>query len=624
MRKLLPDLLLSLAASAALADYVVLFYNNWYFADVYWPKVLLLVLVLAPLYFLLLGSPWRRLWQALGLYWAVLIALFMLGWRTPDLATIGFTGVLDLEVPMVWLPIGAGLAYAWVKARRRARTAAAAQRGVDRALQLRERLRRSVQLKPVPAGGPAAAAPLLAAGVALEETMTPAELERQPEIELLDADDRTDGTPPRFTVLGLLLAFGLCGLALLPRAVHAEGVDSTEPWHRPDRHAEFKDPSLRWNPQDPGLSGEYPAPLVSRAGEKFSIVIDNSVGGEIRVFKLDSNGKAVLGIEHIGHVLSPATQVSKEGFTASGWAAPGTLCATAVNALHIKVHHDYATGRSWVFSVLPKEFANFDPKNYNSFYAASGAIVTDLPAGSGIFGGLWAPIVGSKVGYYRNIQDEGADAFPPLPATDSYTPSPGDRLIITVTRKQYNPEYIEFENRFGGIVWVKELGLDPYPIAQVLKPVAGAGRFGGSEYAGRGRIRANHPGVICISTSDKGDIGGFQIIPRDHSMSPEMTYARTKTQWMVVGPLWAFDKSWEGLPPLFSDYIYPAYVPLDGRLPDGEQVNGAQVFLSRCTVRARYSDSPHPEEYELLRETRPLTFEALKDMTNLRIYFPRE
>jgi hypothetical protein len=107
-------------------------------------------------------------------------------------------------------------------------------------------------------------------------------------------------------------------------------------------------------------------------------------------------------------------------------------------------------------------------------------------------------------------------------------------------------------------------------------------------------------------------------------MSPEMTAARTKTQWMVVGPLWAFDPSWEGIPPLFTDYLYPAYVPLSGKLKDGTQVTGADVFLDRFTVRARYSDSADPAQYELLRPTAPLTFEALKDMTHLRIYFPRE
>jgi hypothetical protein len=152
----------------------------------------------------------------------------------------------------------------------------------------------------------------------------------------------------------------------------------------------------------------------------------------------------------------------------------------------------------------------------------------------------------------------------------------------------------------------------------------GIGRFLGTQYADIGRIRAAHPGVICVSTSPAGQVGGFQIIPRDHAMSPELTYVRVKTQWMVVGPLWALDPSWEGLPPLFSDYLYPAFIPAlnpDGSVNDDAQ--GADVFLDRFTVRGRYDDAENPEEYELLREFVYLHHTALEKLTHLRIYFPR-
>ena len=139
-----------------------------------------------------------------------------------------------------------------------------------------------------------------------------------------------------------------------------------------------------------------------------------------------------------------------------------------------------------------------------------------------------------------------------------------------------------------------------------------------------GRIRAAHPGVIDVSTSPNGEIGGFQIIPRDHAMSPEMTFTRTKTQWMVVGPLWALDESMEGLPPLFSDYLYPAFTPAMN--PDGtvnEDISGAAAFLDRFTVRGRYADADDPEEYILLRPYTMLHNAALQELTHLRIYFPR-
>jgi len=42
----------------------------------------------------------------------------------------------------------------------------------------------------------------------------------------------------------------------------------------------------------------------------------------------------------------------------------------------------------------------------------------------------------------------------------------------------------------------------------VLKPVFGVGRLEGTKWAGR--IRANHPGVICVSTSREGKVGDFK------------------------------------------------------------------------------------------------------------------
>jgi len=92
-------------------------------------------------------------------------------------------------------------------------------------------------------------------------------------------------------------------------------------------------------------------------------------------------------------------------------------------------------------------------------------------------------------------------------------------------RKKY-PSEIEFENRFGGFVTLKYPNGESKVVAQVLKPVEGVGRFGGSLYGNTGRIRANHTGVICIITSPHGQVGGFQILPDNHGMSPEMFNAR--------------------------------------------------------------------------------------------------
>src|SRR5690606_29025231 len=87
----------------------------------------------------------------------------------------------------------------------------------------------------------------------------------------------------------------------------------------------------------------------------------------------------------------------------------------------------------------------------------------------------------------------------PLPA--HYVPQIGDVWTIPIMRPLRYPRQITFENRFGGFIWLQFRGEEPRVIGQVLRPVEGVGRFVGSYFAGVGRIRANHNGVIDISTS---------------------------------------------------------------------------------------------------------------------------
>jgi hypothetical protein len=107
-------------------------------------------------------------------------------------------------------------------------------------------------------------------------------------------------------------------------------------------------------------------------------------------------------------------------------------------------------------------------------------------------------------------------------------------------------------------------------------------------------------------------------------MSAEMTNARLLTQWMVVGPLWALDPSWEGSEPLFNEYLYPCFTPAmnaDGTV--NKDIQGADAFLDRFTVRGRYADSADPARYELLRPAEGKVDDAFKTLTHIRIYFPR-
>ena len=570
MRNLAPGALFSLAVGYVLAQFLVLFYNNWYFAGYFWLKTALLTPLVALGFGVLLLTGYKRLSAWLGAYWLFSYLVAMLTAKGPDLRALSFTSVLDFEAAMVWVPLGVIAAWAICRAWQRARQVQAERRRQNSQLALRRKLR--------------------------------------------DSRGTQAGTRALLATAGLLLLG-------LPQAARAE---NPEPRHVfTNRHEEFTDKAKRLTPAMPGLPGIYPTPAHLRAREVFRIVIENRRDGAIYVVP-DKSAAARAGVEpdtriDLGHVLAAVSQVNPKGFTASGWAEPGTVCASAVNAIHIKTDHDYAGGHGVIFSLVPVEFADFNPSAYKSYFNQSSSLFTDIKAGTGIFGGSWAPLAGSRLMFAP-----GGDIAQAAQAQPGYVPKDGDTLVIEVARLAYNPEWIEFENSFGGLIWVKEIGMDPYPVGQVLKPVAGVGRFLGTQYADLGRIRASHPGVLCISTTPLGTIGGFQIIPRDHAMSSEMTNARVKTQWMVVGPLWALDPSWEGLPPLFTDYFYPAFTPAFN--PDGsvnEDAHGASVFLDRFTVRGRYSDSEDPAEYVLLKPTASLDNYALKTLTNIRIYFPR-
>jgi hypothetical protein len=198
--------------------------------------------------------------------------------------------------------------------------------------------------------------------------------------------------------------------------------------------------------------------------------------------------------------------------------------------------------------------------------------------------------------------------------------------VIRIERPRHYPREIIFENRFGGLITIQYGEEKPKPIGQVLRPVQGIGRFIGSYFSEVGRLRANHNGVIDISTSPRGKIGSFQIVPADHAMSPETHYIRELTQWMVVGPVSALDPSWEGTAPLYSAFLRPRYDRND--IWGSDPVEGliGRVWFD---VKKRGSDGtisdwqPMPSLW--LEANAPLpkwAGTALSNVTHIRIVFP--
>ncbi len=293
----------------------------------------------------------------------------------------------------------------------------------------------------------------------------------------------------------------------------------------------------------------------------FDLHIENQAGGFI--WTEESWGK-----QTIGRVIKPAEIGVSDGYRATKWGVPGSAVGVSSNALHILVKKSENSEKTSILTLAPKE----SETNENIYLRdMTGAIQTDISGGLGIFGEL-SPKVGNKVFVSRK------NNTPQLISQD-YTPQLGDEWIIKGSRRTREYKQIWFENRYDGrVVGMNSRGQKRI-LARVLRPVMGTGRFEGSQYMPGSRVRANHPGVICISTTPKDENdrknaletrGGFQIIPSVHAMDEEMIKdTLTRTQWMVVGPLNIKDKSLEGQYPLFSGLFTPG-MKVQMRIDDGE------------------------------------------------------
>ena len=318
----------------------------------------------------------------------------------------------------------------------------------------------------------------------------------------------------------------------------------------------------------------------------YEVRIQFQEGGTVSA--LLPSGKSV----SLGSVAKLPEKTRWPSYTASAWGRPGSVTASAVNALHILMSVEDGKGRT--MSVVPQE-------TIAPAAGAGASIVLDSKAGTGFFG-AWAPPVGTSV-----LLDTG-DGIHPLES--GKLPVEGCTMIFRVYEKNI-PYAVEFENRPGGRVmaWSRD---GAALVARVLRPVGGVGRFEGTLFQEPGRVRANHSGVIDISTSPLGKIGGFQIIPWDHALkSKEMQGAWQLTQWLILGP--PDGKSMMGgTAPLFAGGLIPGPA-------EGEQLWDIwSTYGRRPLVLARIAGG----EWQKLPVAEGKVDDALAEVTHLKIYFP--
>ncbi|MDR1514751.1 MAG: hypothetical protein LBS45_03575 [Synergistaceae bacterium] len=264
----------------------------------------------------------------------------------------------------------------------------------------------------------------------------------------------------------------------------------------------------------------------------FTIHIPAELGEQAKVIFPD--GRSI----DVGKVRGVPIKSRYPGFTASKYGIGGQVIASAANAHHIQVSVEGGLGRT--ISLIPSE----------TFVAASGmgtSFVVEGVGGAGLWG-RYAPFVGSPV-YIINqvgvpVLFNSMDLFKYAKAIEIRVYEPEDEI-----------DYIEIENKEGGLAWYHD-GKGDHQFAVVESGVTGTGRFEGSLYQSLGKVRANHPGVICVSTTNKYDIGGFQIVPLTHTYSKEMQKTRRMSQYIVLRGIDFEDLT--GHAPFFRGYIRPS------------------------------------------------------------------
>ncbi|MCR5335614.1 MAG: hypothetical protein K6E42_03575 [Synergistes sp.] len=324
------------------------------------------------------------------------------------------------------------------------------------------------------------------------------------------------------------------------------------------------------------------------AGELFVIRIPMEKGAAVTVRTAD-------GIVHeAGKINALPDKTRWPSYTASAWGRPGTVCASAVNAIHMLVSVEKGQGRT--LSLIPQQ--TIAPA------AGPGAsVVISDRAGESLFG-AWAPPVGSDV-----LVEKADGSSSPLAADN--LPAAGDTLVITAGEYEDMPYIVNIENRPGGRVTAWRRG-GPELIARVIRPLGGTGRFEGTLFQRTGAIRANHCGVIDVSTSPNGEVGGFQIIPWDHALkSKEMQHVWDMTQWLVIG---AADGSsmMGGSAPLFKNGL------VSGPAAGEELWDVWSTYGRKSLVLARYDNG----KWQRLKSASGRGDNALKEITELRIYYP--
>jgi hypothetical protein len=347
----------------------------------------------------------------------------------------------------------------------------------------------------------------------------------------------------------------------------------------------------------------------TRRDYHFLLSFENRIGGKIKLSDLTFGKPDEDNTFVIGHVIRPATGVREESFHATLWGRSSTVAASAVNAIHIKIFGLAHLDKGSTMTIVPHELYGKGLEGEDAPFLKY-SIYTDIPAGVYLFGGSFSPLAFSRVVCLRGDRTARLEL--------GFTPQLNDVFLIEVTAPESPVRSISFDNRKGGKVDVEFKNMTRQSVGMVERPVGGSGRFTGTALAPVGSIRAAHAGVLDISTSPRGKIGGFQIIPWNHSFSKEMLKSRVVTQYLIVNSYGGGELT--GVAPLFGDMLFPRVgdrVEPDLVSDSGKRVKVSDISrLPKVRIQGDYGKGLEP-----LRPAVGLDDNALIDLKRLLITF---
>ncbi len=196
--------------------------------------------------------------------------------------------------------------------------------------------------------------------------------------------------------------------------------------------------------QDPLL--DIPLPQARLA---YSLVIDNRRGGVIRIVEPPATFLFNRPGVDLGTVLQPVRRLRTDIPAAGLPSRANVVCYSGTDAVHVKAYDATLHDESAVFSILPSDNVNYlnEEQSLDWTSIPGDALLTDIPAGSGFFGGAYPLIVGNPVNVYRGQYI--LDFSPLYPDIEV-----GDRIVIGVHVPLDWPDDLRISNQVdGSVLW---------------------------------------------------------------------------------------------------------------------------------------------------------------------------